>query len=157
MTLSAVRICKVKHAVTAFDGIGAALEPGRWNLEGQRVVYISECPALAFLEILVHADDDLMPNYALFPLTFDEALVESVDPAALPSGWKSMLDPAWVPLQRIGAAWLASMRTPVLRVPTVIVPDQYNYLLNPLHPGFAKISIGDRQNFSPDPRLGKTP
>lgn len=157
MTLSAVRICKVRHAATAFDGIGAALEPGRWNLEGQRVVYASECPALAFLEILVHADDDLMPNYALFPLAFAETLVESVDPAALPPGWKSLLDPAWVPLQRIGADWLASMRTPVLRVPTVIVPHQYNYLLNPLHPDFAKIRIGPQQDFSPDQRLRDTP
>lgn len=121
------------------------------------MVYTSECPALAFLEILVHADEDLMPSYALFPLTFDDSFVEAVDLAALPPDWGSLLEPAWVPLQQIGAAWLDSLRTPVLRVPTVIVPNQYNYLLNPLHPDFAKITIGPKQVFATDPRLGSTP
>lgn len=157
MTISAVRICKVKHAATAFDGIGAALEPGRWNSAGHRMVYTSECPALAFLEILVHADDDLMPKYALFPLTFDDTLVEIVDPTGLPSDWKSLLEPAWTPLQHIGTAWLDSLRTPVLRVPTVVVPDQNNFLLNSLHPDFVKIGIGPRQDFGPDSRLRSSP
>lgn len=156
MKISAARICKVKRAPTAFDGMGAALEPGRWNRAGRRMVYTSECPALAFLEILIHADGDLMPNYVLISLTFDDNLVEAVDPAALPPGWISLQEPAWAPLQHLGTSWLDSLRTPVLRVPTVIVPDQCNYLLNPAHPDFAKISIGHPQVFAPDPRWQST-
>lgn len=147
----------MKRAATAFDGMGAALEPGRWNSAGRRMVYTSECAALAFLEILIHADNNLMPSYAFFPLTFDDALAEIVDPAVLPPHWRSLLEPAWAPLQHIGTAWLDSLRTPVLRVPTVIVPNQYNYLLNPLHPDFAKIRIGPRQDFATDLRLSNTP
>ena len=155
--VSAARICKVRRAASALDGMGAALEPGRWNSEGRRMVYTSECPALAFLEILIHADGDLMPHYALIPLTFDDALVETVSPVALPAGWKSLQEPAWAPLQTIGTAWLDSLRTPVLRVPTVIVPDQFNYLLNPAHPDFVKIRIGSLQVFAPDSRLRSLP
>lgn len=157
MILSAARICKVRHAAAAFDGVGALLEPGRWNSIGRRMVYTSECPALALLEIMVHADYELMHSYALFSLTFDDTLVEVVDSGTLPPGWKFMLEPAWARLQHIGTDWLESLRTPILRVPTVLVPDQFNYLLNPTHPDFAKISIGLRQNLVPDPRLRSTP
>jgi RES domain-containing protein len=151
--LSAARICKRKYASTAFDGMGAAREPGRWNSAGHRVVYTSDCPALAFLEMLIHADGELMSSYVLFTLTFENALVEAVDEAALPPGWRSLLEPAWAPLQQIGTDWLISKRTPILRVPTVIVPYQYNYLLNPDHQDFGNISIGKEEVFAPDPRL----
>lgn len=152
--ISAVRICKHKHAATTFNGMGAALEPGRWNSAGHPMVYTSECSALAFLEILVHTGDSLMPSYALIPCAFDDTLVEAVAPGVLPSGWESLLEPEWVPLQDIGTAWLVSLRTAVLRVPAAIVPDQYNYLLNPAHPDFAKINIGSLRTLVPDPRLG---
>jgi RES domain-containing protein len=153
VSIEAWRICKPKYAQTAFDGEGAARAPGRWNIRGQKVVYTADSQALAVLEIVVHADADLASHYALIPCSFDESLVDVIDPSTLPLRWNRLVDPSWAILQQLGGAWITSKRSAVLRVPTAVVPEQYNYLLNPEHPDFSKIQIGVPIDFEPDPRL----
>ena len=153
MSIEAWRICKPQYVQTAFDGTGAAREPGRWNKRGQKVVYTADSQALAVLELIVHADPGLVSLYVLIPCSFNESLVEVLNPSTLPRGWNRLVDPNWEILQQIGGAWITSRRCAVLRVPTAIVPEQYNYLLNPEHPDFSKIQRGTPIKFEPDPRL----
>jgi RES domain-containing protein len=153
LSIEAWRICKPKYVKTAFDGEGAAREPGRWNERGQKVVYAADSQSLAVLEIVVHADAGLAAYYVLIPCSFDESLVEVLDPRTLPRNWNRLVAPSWVILQQLGGEWITSKRSAVLRVPTVVVPGQYNYLLNPGHPDFSKIQVGAPIDFAPDLRL----
>ena len=149
MKLQAWRIVKEKHAATAFSGEGARLYGGRWNSAGIGLVYTSSTQALAVLESLVHLNPPVIFRYAIIPLEFDEALVEKI--TALPPGWNAQ--PAPPATRTVGDLWARQSRTPVLQVPSAIIPAESNYLLNPAHPGFQKITIGRPTPFSFDPRL----
>ena len=80
-------------------------------------------------------------------------LIEDLPLKTLPAGWRQQPPPPSV--QSIGDAWATEARSAVLRVPSVIIPHEHNYLLNPLHPDFKKVKIGKRETFSFDPRLKK--
>jgi len=150
--ITAWRIVKAKLAATAFDGEGARRFGGRWNSKGTAMVYTAGSQALAVLELLVHLEDsDLLKHYRLIPVTFDEAMVKALGPGSLPGNWKRRPTPASV--RALGDAWIAAGESVVLRVPSVVVPGESNYLLNPLHPGFAKLVIGKPQPYRFDPRL----
>ncbi len=155
MTLSAWRIVKSKHAAGAFSGYGAKTYGGRWNSPGFAVVYCAGSTSLAMLEMLVHlAAPDILKRYVLFEATFDDSLVEVVDVKSLPRNWRR--SPAPASLQAIGDDWVSAARSAVLRVPSAIVPSEWNYLLNPSHADFAKVSIGPKHPVKFDPRLIKT-
>lgn len=143
------RIVKAKHAASAFSGEGAARAGGRWNSRGVPVVYASSTLSLAALENLVHLNPPLLFKYVAFPIEFDDALVAS--PGKLPADWA--LEPPGPAGKAIGDAWVHAGRSAVLAVPTVIIPSETNYLLNPAHLDFKKISIGMPQPFAFDPRL----
>ena len=155
MTVSAWRIVKTKHAAGAFSGDGAREAGGRWNSPGTAVVYTSDSASLAMLEMLVHLQSqDVLKRYVLLEVTFDESLVEAVDLKVLPKTWRKSPPP--LAAQRVGDTWVARGSSTVLRIPSVIVPNQWNYLLNPAHADFASIVIGPRQPARFDPRLLKT-
>jgi RES domain-containing protein len=145
------RICKPKYASSAFDGTGAASHPGRWNKLRQQVVYTSDTPSLAVLEILVNASPGLLPLYSLFSCSFDDALITDI--GALMDGWQSLVDPGWSPLQALGADWYESRRSAVLCVPSSVITFQNNYIINVSHPDFSKITIDGPQRMDTDPRL----
>ena len=145
------RIVKAAHAATAFDGEGARLFGGRWNSPGTRVVYTSGSLALAALESLVHLNPPVTFPYAAIPVAFDEALVETVAVPALPAGWTEAPPPPATRL--IGDQWVKRARSAVLCLPSIIIPAEPNYLLNPAHPDFGSITIGKPEPFSFDPRL----
>ena len=149
MKLRAGRIVKAKHAATAFSGEGARLYGGRWNSPGVSLVYTSGTKALAALESLVHLNPPVIFKYAAIPIEFDAALVEKV--TALPADWNDM--PAPPSTRAIGDLWAKQARSAVLELPSVIIPGESNYLLNPAHPDFKKIVIGKPEPFSFDPRL----
>jgi RES domain-containing protein len=146
------RIVAALHAAHAFDGDGPRLLGGRWNSPGVRVVYTSENAALAALEVLVHLKRMAsLPEFALISCEFGEKLVDVV--TDLPHGWRNY--PPLPEQQAIGDEWVRSARSAVLRVPSVIVPGENNYLLNPTHPKFKKIAIGKPERFALDLRLTK--
>jgi RES domain-containing protein len=116
------------------------------------MVYIAEHASLAILEVLVHLGGaQLLPDHVLFGVEFDEALIEAVDEAALPEGWRAF--PAPVGLRPIGHQWVVEGRSAVLSVPSAVVPSERLYLLNPQHPDFTEIQIGEAQAFPLDARL----
>jgi RES domain-containing protein len=154
VTITAWRIFKRKHQRFAFSGVGARRFGGRWNSKGIAVVYASESPALAALEMLVHLQThEILHAYMLMSISFDEALVEKVPRRRLPRSWRR--DPAPQALQAIGNDWVAHGRSAVLRVPSVVIDGQWNYLLNPNHADFAKCHCGPATPFRFDRRLGK--
>src|SRR5581483_3145624 len=144
------RIVDAIRAANAFTGEGPRLFGGRWNSPGVAVVYVSESAALAALEVLVHLRRmAALPEFVVISCDFDEKLVEAV--TDVPANWREYPPPP--ELQAIGDAWVRSGRSAVLRVPSVIVPGENNYLLNPAHSKFKKIAIGKPERFALDPRL----
>jgi RES domain-containing protein len=135
------RICRAKYP--DLDGRGAAKTGGRWNSKGTAVVYTSSCGALAVLEYRVHTTVD-PADLLLYRLEVPEGL--------------TMERASWMPdlatSQKFGDLWTASLRSPILVVPSVVVPHQVNVLLNPLHPNLVgSIAIIDKQSFLLDVRL----
>jgi RES domain-containing protein len=116
------------------------------------MVYTAEHASLAILEVLVYLGGaQLLPDYVLFGVEFDEALIKAVDEATLPEGWRAF--PAPVSLRPIGDQWVVEGRSAVLSVPSTVVPSERLYLLNPQHPEFTEIQIGEAQAFPLDARL----
>jgi RES domain-containing protein len=145
------RLCRRAH--TAFDGEGARLAGGRWNRRGTPVVYVSQSLSLAALELLVHADAALLPDdLVAIPAEIPDALkIESVDASDLPRDWRRY--PAPESLAERGTAWARAARSPALSVPSALVPNERNFLLNPAHPDFGKIRAGKPERFALDGRL----
>jgi RES domain-containing protein len=134
------RICRKPHA--DLSGEGARLVGGRWNSPGRPLLYTAATPELAALEVRVHLDlpPDLIPDdYMLMSVDLDGLSVEEV--AALPD------EPA-----NFGDLWLEEQRTPVLRAPSVIIPEAADLLVNPRHPA-GPGRIHSTRAFSFDSRL----
>ena len=148
---SAWRLVKTKYLPTAWDGESAARFGGRWNSPGVAVVYTSGSLALALVEVLVHLSAEILPAYSAVPVEFDPALVTAVDAAQLPRSWRESPPPAAT--QAIGDKWVGSGASAVLRVPSVVVPGEFNFVLSPAHRDFARIRIGTPAPFPFDPRL----
>ena len=152
--MTAWRITKRKHARHAFSGEGAREFGGRWNNPGTAVVYTAQSQSLAALEMLVHLDSaDLLEKYVLLAADFDRSLVKVVDASNLPRNWRA--DPPPAQVRSVGDEWVLGGSSAVLQVPSVLVPGENNFLLNPGHQDFARIGFGTPLAFRFDARLGK--
>jgi RES domain-containing protein len=152
--VSAWRVVKASKVDAAFTGQGARKYGGRWNSPGVAVVYTAQSVSLAMLEILVHVQSrKLLKNYVLFEVTFDEALIAEVAIEDLPATWHR--SPASGKGQGVGDAWISRADSAVLKLPSVVVPTEFNYLLNPAHSDFSKLTIGKPQPVEFDDRLSK--
>lgn len=145
------RIVREDHRSAAFDGEGAWLFGGRWNSRGTRIVYTSITLSLAALETLVHLNPPVAFKYVAIPIEFDEALVETVAAMDLPADWNE--EPPPPSTAEIGDRWVRESRSAVLKLPSVIISAELNYLLNLGHSDFKRIRIGKPMPFSFDPRL----
>jgi RES domain-containing protein len=146
------RIVKRRLARTAFDGEGARRFGGRWNSKGVAVVYLAQSQSLAALEILVHIDSpQLLEHYVAVPVSIDSDLIARIDLSTLPKNWKSYPPPKKI--RSIGDDWVGAASSAVLQVPSVIVPLENNFLLNPRHPDFPRLQIGKPVPFKSDSRL----
>ena len=150
---TAWRIVKTRYASSAFDGEGARVYGGRWNSPGTAIVYTSHSRSLAVLEVLVHLNRTgvVLASYSLCAAFFGEDLVGRLDPSRMPEGWRAY--PAPPDLRAIGDAWVQGRTSPVLEVPSAIVEGESNYLLNPAHPEFSSVAVGDPEPLEFDPRL----
>jgi RES domain-containing protein len=149
--ITAWRLTKTRHLATAWDGEGAKRAGGRWNSVGTRVVYASATLSLALAETLVHLPSGVLPAYSAIAIEFDESLVATLPVRDLPSRWNGHPPPPST--QAIGDAWVAAGTSAILRVPSVVVPGEWNYVLNPAHADFPKKGIGAPISFPFDPRL----
>jgi RES domain-containing protein len=150
--IEAWRIVKRRWAATAFDGEGARRFGGRWNAPGRPLVYVSDSRALAVLEVLAGLGSTaILPAWVLIGVRFPSSLVSVLEPADLPDGWDAT--PPGPPSRAAGDRWLVEAFSSVLRVPSVIVPAEPNYLLNPSHPDFSRVEIGEPEELRLDARL----
>jgi RES domain-containing protein len=135
------------------EGAGGLKASGRWHTRGRHIVYLASSPSSALLEILVHLElsaDQLPRNYQLLEIHApDEILIENVDIAAFPSDW--IADRLFT--QRIGNAWLDKDSSALLQIPSALVPNTSNYLLNPAHSDAKRILIVSTSQHLLDPRL----
>ena len=139
--MQVVRLAKRQYAT--LDGVGAAKSGGRWNSKGKTVAYTASCEALAVVEYLVHLQKlptGLMMMLIEIPDTLAIEKVPSV-PVKLAAS------------RQIGDEWLDSKSTAVLEVPSVLVPRQKNYLINPGHQLFGAIKVIESNPFAFDTRL----
>ena len=149
--LTVWRLLTARFAQSAFSGEGARLYGGRWNRKGVAMVYTAGSQSLAMLEMLVQ-DEPLRARYVMVPATLPKNLkIERVIPDQLPADWRDL--GARERLQAIGSDWARRRSSAVLAVPSVVIPTETNYLLNPLHPAFARIDIGEAEVFVTDLRL----
>jgi RES domain-containing protein len=151
--ITAWRLVRPEFAEDAFSGDGAVLYAGRWHSEGTRVVYTAQSAALATLEMIVHMPRGhaSMPAYILIPCYFHEALVEEIDVATLPANWFADISPP--ELREYGDTWVRDRVSPVLKVPSAVTRIEFNYILNPEHPDFGSVDIGEPREFELDKRL----
>lgn len=126
------RICAARYRDSAFSGIGGLYVPGRWHSKGIKVVYTSETLALSSLEIFVHLESDNVSLIAMKAHLEDSLKVTEITTKSLPDNWQE--PEAYKYLQKLGMDWLKKGSTPILKVPSAIVPVEFNYLLNPTHP-----------------------
>jgi RES domain-containing protein len=146
------RIVKRRRARTAFDGEAALRFGGRWNSAGRLAVYASATKSLALLEVLVHLDVGRpLPRFVAYAFEIDDAEVERMPLERLPRHWRTSR--GFLATQRIGDEWLAAANAVALAVPSAIVPEESNYLLNPAHPAYARLKFGRPMPFLLDPRL----
>ena len=149
------RLTKDHYKATAFAGIGAVLNPGRWHRKGTPLVYASDQPASALLEVLVHTEAHELLNdaYVLFEIDLEpERHLSRLPTSEYPDGWRAQ---SWSRApQAVGTAWAERQVSVVLEVRSAVVPHQRNYLVNPYHPLFSELSISEPQTFKIDPRLG---
>ena len=142
-----------RAAYQSLDGEGARLNGGRWNSEGVAVVYTSPTLSLAALEYLVHVDpEDIPADLVAMQIQIpDDVPGERLPASALPADWNEVPDhPACA---TAGDLWAKHGLTAYLRVPSAIVPEEENLLINPQHPDAAQITVVQTRAFGFDPRL----
>lgn len=147
------RLCQTAYAKKALTGEGGLQAPGRWHLQGVRVVYAAATLSLAALELLVRIDRALAPpDLTAVEIEIPGSVeVERVALSKLPAGWDAY--PASATTQLLGMRWIAAGRTAVLEVPSAVIPQEHNYVLNATHPQFKRLRTVATTAFSFDSRL----
>ncbi len=153
--MTAWRLSRRRYAQDAFTGEGPLTYGGRWNPVGVPVVYASLSLSLAVLEVFVHMETRAEPEEYVslgIDLGVSESSLERLNVDALPYDWRRLEHPA---LHVLGASWAQSKRSLGLLVPSVVVPEEWNVVLNPLHPDAKKMKIGKPRMFAFDERMFK--
>ena len=133
------------------NGTGAKLMGGRWNSGGLPVLYTAGHISLAVLEMLVNT------NFKDYAISLDLVYIKLpeqqkttiIEPGKLKKNWQS--DYGYT--RFLGDALLTEKESLLIKVPSAVIPEEFNYLANPLHPDFRKISIIKIKSFRPDERL----
>lgn len=146
------RLSKGKYQAD-LSGKGAEMYGGRWNSKGAALLYTSQSRALAFAELAIHLPLGINPkDYFLITIKFpDTAKIFQLAESDMPSDWRS--NPHSHHTQQLGDEFVSKGNYLVLRVPSAVVPGDYNYLLNPAHPMFKEVSIKQAEPFEFDSRF----
>jgi RES domain-containing protein len=149
--IRAWRLSKARYAGD-LTGQGAARDGQRWNQAGQRAVYMGLTPEITVLEVLVHLNGVLSAPLVLcgYDVPDTPGLIAEADPKALPVGWNA------IPHGQASAGLEATGCGPEqlgLVLPSVVVPQARNLLLNPLHPAMAQVALVHQEPFQLDQRL----
>ena len=151
------RIIRKKRLQDAFTGEGARIGGGRWNHVGTQVVYVSETLSLAALELFIHftrKDIKFSKSLVAIPVDIPKSLkIVEVPVKDLTPDWR--MSPPSKSTKDIGTEWARKGVSSILRVPSALIPDECNLVLNPGHADFIKIRIGNSQPFTLDERMWK--
>lgn len=139
--------------INDLSGRGAALYGGRWNSEGVHVLYTAGSPSLAMLESLVHFGGRILGDYCQVALEVPDESVLELKPEQLPPVWRESPPPDI--LKAFGNKFVLEGAFLVMKVPSVLVPDESNCLINPTHPLFEKVRVLVRSKIRFDERLVK--
>ena len=145
-------VFRIVHKAFSQSLVGSG-HPGRWNKSGQKVIYAAESIALAFLESMIRRqgvgfNEDLKIMFLDIP---QDLSITTIDPASLNPGWDDIRNHSVS--QERSSSWYASLETPVLKVPSVVLPHSFNFVINTEHKDFKKIKIIDLTPLVPDPRI----
>jgi RES domain-containing protein len=145
------RICQEAFS-SQLNSSGAA---SRWNLRGEHVLYAGSSRSLATLELIVHKNSIVVPGLykvMIISVADDENFRKQIDLKDLPTNWRSF--EAYSKLQAIGSKWYNSHETLALKVPSAVIPQEYNYVINTQHPDFKKnVELISTENYLIDTRL----
>ena len=161
MSQTVWRIATDTPAYEADDlsGTGAKVTGGRWNTTGVAVVYTSQTRALACLETVVHLNAGGLPlNRYLVEVTIPDGVwanAQVTTAASLPVGWDA--EPAGRASIEFGTNWMRLGSSALLIVPSVILPEEFNVLIDPQHPDSARTTAAKVRKWLYDPRLTRTP
>jgi len=137
------------------EGLGGERSDGRWHTaaKGKRIVYLSEHPAVALLEVLANlkGNPHLFPDaYRLMHIAVPDPIWALAQPVGdLPDDWRENINQT----RQMGDNWLAAADSVLLRVPSAPSPESFNCLLNPLHPGSRSLHIAWTRWIAYDKRL----
>jgi len=132
------------------SGIGARLNGGRWNPVGIDALYTSEYISLCILEILVRANKYTSPDsYTLISIEVPQSDIYEIQLQKLKTSWQHDVDYT----QWIGAEFFKNNQSLILKVPSAIVPQEHNFLINPLHVDFKKVKVLKTELLELDKRL----
>ena len=144
------RITSAKYA-DDLSGNGARLYGGRWNSEGKPMLYLASSRSLAVLESLAHLVATNIPNeLVMITIEAPDDFLE-IPEKILPDNWNEY--PEQHIVKQIGNSFLQRNEHLLLKVPSALVPEEFNYLLNPLHPKAGKVKIIKKAPFNFDGRL----
>jgi RES domain-containing protein len=148
------RLSPAKYVDRIFSGGGAYRQGGRWNSPGRAVIYMSESLALCALESLAHmVRMHMMGGFKYVWVDIPEASLAVLDPKDVPADWAAV--PAPHSTKKIGDCWFDEKAFAVLEVPSTVIPVEHNFVINPSHPQFAALRVGDIHDFKFDDRLLK--
>ncbi len=146
------RITRSRYAGSAYAGLGGRTRSGRWHERGPSITYASESRALAALEILVNLDpEDLPDDLVIVPADLPEACCLEIHKRDLPRNWR--LSPSPDSTQKLGGEWLKRGDTLAMILPSAVIPEERNIVLNPEHSDFSRLRVGRPEPFTLDPRL----
>jgi len=145
------RIGKSKYA-SDLTGEGARLYGGRWNNKLVGCLYTSESRALAVLEYSVNVNiDNIARALSVTTIEIPDRIIRIVNEQDLPGDWRR--SPAPFSTKDFGSTLLLTAAEPVIKIPSTVIPDEFNYLLNPLHPDSKNFKIIDIKDFVYDVRI----
>ena len=146
------RISKCEY-IEDLEGTGAARYPGRWNSKGTYILYTAATPSLALLESVVHISNIAISSYCMICLDIPENKIKTIDSSELPANW--FTNPPIDVLKQIGDSFIKENKFLALKIPSAIMPEENNYLLNPAHPDFKKVLTVYVRNIPIDERFLK--
>lgn len=153
--ITAYRICSPQWVETALSGEGSRRVGGRWNSPGNPAVYLGGSRALTALELLVHLPSPLSraSRFVLLEVSFPSELILAPQIATSIPNWNQ--EPPSKGTITAGDEWLKSRAHLGYRLPSIIIPQESIYLLNPLHAQFSQVRVRSQESFSFDPRLAQ--
>ena len=147
------RLSSAKYA-NDLSGTGAKIHGGRWNRKGDAVLYTAGTRALALVEVLVHTTNAFLPlSYQLITIYIPDDSILTISNKSLPKDWNN-IEPS-DSTAMFCSEWLKTNEYMTLRVPSVVVEGEYNYLINPANADFTKVKILQNEAFNFDNRLIK--